>query len=77
MFVTSTSENLKKVFEIAQKRLEENNYEKIILIIMDEIGIADESDNNPLKVLHSKLDDNSWIKNEDKNKKIALFGKYC
>jgi hypothetical protein len=39
---------------------------------MDEMGIADESENNPLKVMHSDLDENSWIKEE--KEKIAFIG---
>ena len=69
--LTSTSENLEKVFNDAQNIL----YQKkdiISLIFMDEMGIADESENNPLKFLHSKFDDNSYeIKD---NKSIAFIG---
>ena len=39
---------------------------------MDEMSIADESPNNPLKVLHSQLDENSFEK--DEKKKIAFIG---
>ena len=71
--LTSTSENLEKVFEKAQEKVKKNEYKKIVLIIMDEMGIADDSVNNPLKVLHSKLDDISWESNDNKKNKIALI----
>ena len=70
--LTSTSENLEDVFKNAKNKLEKYNYEIISLIFIDEMGIADGSPNNPLKVLHSQLDENSWEK--DEKKKIAFIG---
>ena len=73
--LTSTSENLEKVFINSKNRLEknkDNKYNMISLIFMDELGIADESANNPLKLLHSLMDDNSLEK--DENKKFAFIG---
>ena len=68
----STSEHLIKVFEKARNKLKRTDYKIISLIFMDEMGIADESENNPLKVMHSELDENSWIKEE--KEKIAFIG---
>ena len=68
----STSENIQEVFEKAKMRLENNNYSINSLILMDELGIADESKNNPLKVLHSELDKN--INSNDEDKKISFIG---
>ena len=72
--LTSTSENIEKIFKRAYKKLEKRNYEIISLICMDEMGIADESQNNPLKVLHSQFDENSWKKNDNEKEKIAFVG---
>ena len=72
--LTSTSEKIEKIFESAYKKLEKRNYEIISLICMDEMGIADESQNNPLKVLHSQFDENSWKKNDNEKEKIAFVG---
>ena len=44
----------------------------ISLIFMDELGIADECQNNPLKLLHSRLDDNS--EKTEKKDKFAFIG---
>ena len=70
--LTSTSENLEELFKKAEERLKKTNYEKISLIFIDEMGIADESENNPLKVLHSKLDENNDI--QDLKQKLAMIG---
>jgi hypothetical protein len=70
--LTSTSENLEELFKKAKERLKKTNYEKISLIFMDEMGIADESENNPLKVLHSKLDENNDI--QELNQKFSMIG---
>ena len=69
--LTSTSENLEKIFEKAKKKLKIYNNEIISLIFMDEMGIADENPYNPLKVLHSQLDENSWEIEE--KKKIRFY----
>ena len=70
--LTSTSENLEKVFNNAIKKLNQRENEIISLIFIDEMGIADESKNNPLKVLHSKLDENNEI--ENLRQKVAFIG---
>ena len=70
--LTSTSENLEKVFNNAREKLIKIKNEIISLIFIDEMGIADESKNNPLKVLHSKLDENNEI--TDLKKKLAFIG---
>ena len=70
--LTSTSENLENVFENAEKKLVKKDLNIISLIFMDEMGIADESENNPLKVLHSRLDNNTEKENE--KDKIAFIG---
>ena len=61
------------LFKEAENKLKKNKYKIISLVFMDEMGIADESENNPLKVLHSKLDENSYD-NKKLNKKFAFIG---
>ena len=70
--LTSTSEGVLKVFNKARKILEnEENASKLIsMIYFDEMGLAENSKNNPLKVIHSELE---YDLNEG-NKKIAFVG---
>ena len=73
---TSTSKGVLKIFEKARdvvrnatKRNVEKGVEKIIsMIYFDEMGLAEVSPNNPLKVIHSQLE---YDENEDK---IAFVG---
>ncbi|CAF4175411.1 unnamed protein product [Rotaria socialis] len=52
-----TSESVKKVFERANKYLEDKQTNEILpVIVFDEIGLAELSPHNPLKVLHSELE---------------------
>lgn len=52
-----TSESVIKVFKRAERYLDlENNTDILPVIIFDEIGLAELSPHNPLKVLHSKLE---------------------
>ncbi|CAF1398652.1 unnamed protein product, partial [Rotaria sordida] len=52
-----TSENVMKLFECAEKYLDvEINTNILPVIVFDEIGLAELSSHNPLKVLHSKLE---------------------
>jgi len=53
-----TSESITGIFNRAEKYLNINTPEKTILpvIVFDEIGLAEISVNNPLKVLHNKLE---------------------
>ena len=54
---TSTSEGIKELFIEAKKIYLKNKNETILpLIIFDEIGLAEISQNNPLKILHSLFD---------------------
>lgn len=55
----STSDGIKRVFDNALKRkyqLQTSKSNDIVLVIIDEIGLAEISSNNPLKVLHSLLE---------------------
>ncbi|KAL3853052.1 hypothetical protein ACJMK2_016635, partial [Sinanodonta woodiana] len=54
---SSTSDGIIKVFEKAQKYQESNSQEDVLsVVILDEIGLAEVSRFNPLKVLHSLLE---------------------
>ena len=71
----TNSRGVEKIFDKAEKVL--NNFHQkgkekniISLIFFDEMGLAEISDNNPLKVLHSRLD-YDLLENE---KKIAFIG---
>ena len=66
----TTSDEIEKVFEKAQKieQVQLNKSQKNLLpfIFFDEMGLAEISENNPLKILHSYLE-----MKEDKNEKEA------
>ena len=54
---SSTSEGINKIFEIASKYKEHNKDENVLpVVLLDEVGLAENSPNNPLKVLHSILE---------------------
>ena len=62
-----TSESVEKVFIKAEKLANDStNFSKIPVIVFDEIGLAEISIHNPLKVLHKYL--------EHENKKIGFIG---
>ena len=69
----STSEGVVKVFRTARKYLENKKQKKdniISVVYFDEMGLAEHSKNNPLKVIHSELE---YDLNEG-NKKISFVG---
>ena len=71
--LSSTSEGVKSVFERARKSLENANKKNknvISMFFFDEMGLAEHSKNNPLKVIHSELE---YDLNEG-SKKIAFVG---
>ena len=56
---TSTSEGIKQIFDKATKAQAQNIKEKkniIILVFFDEMGLAERSSNNPLKIMHYLLE---------------------
>ncbi|KAH3751737.1 hypothetical protein DPMN_186306 [Dreissena polymorpha] len=56
---SSTSDGILKVFEKAEKYQESNNVDDVLsVVILDEIGLAEISRFNPLKVLHNLLEPN-------------------
>ena len=70
--LASTSYGLQKIFDRAKDRAEKSEDKKnIFLVFMDEMAIADESKNNPLKIIHTELDKN--LEKDDKDK-IAFVG---
>ena len=68
--LTSNSEEIKKIFENAQKIYDakkDNNIKFLSVILFDEMGLAEISPNNPLKIIHSQFDRN-------KEQEIAFVG---
>ena len=54
---SSTSEGINKVFEKAVKYRKANQHEDVLpVVLLDEVGLAEASKFNPLKVLHSLLE---------------------
>jgi hypothetical protein len=62
---TSTADGIAKVFNRAQHYIEQNGEDKPV-VVFDEIGLAELSPHNPLKVLHPLL--------EKPDQKIGFFG---
>ena len=67
---TSNSKGIKKIFEKARKSYEDGKLNKEIIsaVYFDEVGLAEISPNNPLKVIHFEIE---YDDNEDK---VALIG---
>ena len=80
----STSEGIIRVFEKAQRVLEENYQQPnsrnqevrniISVVFFDEMGLAELSKNNPLKVLHSLLEYNADTTEEDLKMRVGFVG---
>ena len=72
--MASTSKGVEKVFDRARDNYSQlNAHDKltnISMIFFDEMGLAEHSPNNPLKVIHSKLE---YDENEGE-KKVAFLG---
>ena len=64
---TTTSKEIEKAFDNAYN-YKKNNPKTITIIFFDEMGLAEISDNNPLKILHSKLE------YENENEKVSFVG---
>ena len=72
--LTSTSEGVETIFKRANntmERFKKENKGSISMIFFDEMGLAEHSPNNPLKVIHSQLEIDS---ERDKNPKAAFIG---
>ena len=67
---TSTSEGVERAFQKAKKYLEGEFNKGISLVYFDELGLAELSPNNPLKVLHKELE----LDINDNTKKVAFVG---
>ena len=72
--LSSTSKGVENVFNKARETLkllrDEDKKKNISLIFFDEMGLAEHSPNNPLKVIHSELE---YDQNED-DKQVAFVG---
>ena len=65
---TSTSKGIKKVFDRAFKEKKaNNNNNRITLVFFDEMGLAERSSNNPLKIMHYLLE-------KDGEKSVPFLG---
>ena len=72
--LSSTSEGVETIFNKANnsiKKFKAENKDNIPMIFFDEMGLAEHSPNNPLKVIHSKLEITS---DEEKESKAAFVG---
>ena len=72
--LSSTSKGVKNIFDKARETIKQLNIEEkkniISLIFFDEMGLAEHSPNNPLKVIHSELE---YDQNEN-DKQVAFVG---
>ena len=69
--LNSTSEGVKEIFEKAREILKvKENKARISTIYFDEMGLAEHSPHNPLKVIHSELE---YDLNKDE-KKVSFLG---
>ena len=72
--MASTSQGVEKIFKQAKQKYErlndENKKNNISMIYFDEMGLAEHSPNNPLKVIHAQLDEAL----DEGNNKIAFVG---
>jgi len=68
--LTSSSRGILKIFERAKNTLKNNmnNKNSLSVVFFDELGLAEISNNNPLKVLHFLLE------NDDKENKVSFIG---
>jgi hypothetical protein len=84
--ILSTSESIEKAFSQARMLKDNiiknrNDQQVIVAIILDEIGLAEASKSNPLKVLHSILEDpnavpmigiSNWKLDESKMNRVVF-----
>ena len=54
--LNTTSAEITEIFKKGREHQKSNLKDKIVVIFMDEMGLAEISENNPLKVLHSELE---------------------
>ena len=57
----STSESIERAFTLAKALSQRNKEGHKVALILDEIGLAEASKSNPLKVLHRLLEDKSNV----------------
>ena len=80
--LNSTSDEIKQVFKKA-KNYQKSNKDTIVMVYIDEMGLAEISKNNPLKAIHSELEMNfdfeidnfgTNLFNTNENSKVAFLG---
>ena len=72
---SSNTEDVENLFKIAKEKLKQNSTQEeiISMILFDELGLAEKSKKNPLKVLHSKLENSDKQKEEKEEKEEVSF----
>ena len=71
--LNSNSEGVEKIFERARKILESDKDKELSsTILFDEMGLAEHSPHNPLKVIHSNLEYD--LNDEKNNTKVSFVG---
>jgi hypothetical protein len=71
--VSSTSEGVEEIFSRIKMMKKSEEFNFINCIYFDEIGLAEKSPHNPLKVLHSKLE----INNEENDVSFIGISNYA
>ena len=63
----STSESIIKVFDTAKSFQKEDTATFVSVVVLDEVGLAEDSPNLPLKALHPLLEDGTAGSDKHKN----------
>ena len=63
----STSESIIKVFDTAKSFQTEDTATFVSVVVLDEVGLAEDSPNLPLKALHPLLEDGTAGSDKHKN----------
>ena len=78
---TTSPEDVLNIFTIAEKKLDsfkskDEGTVPISMLLFDELGLAERSKSNPLKVLHSKLDEyfSEYNKTKNNSTKVCFIG---
>ena len=63
----STSESIIKVFDVAKSFQTDDTTTFVSVVVLDEVGLAEDSPNLPLKALHRLLEDGTAGSDKHKN----------
>ena len=70
----TTSAEIVQVFSKSQAIQQESAADSVACVVLDEVGLAEDSPNLPLKILHSLLEDSEISKVSKKKIKVAFIG---